>query len=150
MDMLDSLSAASSVSSPAVPTPATISVPRESLPSSTSGSRLPAPDPDPDPDPGFSILLIPNAHLSNMGLLPKLELGLGKGCELCMLTSRGVWFPPRPLEGGTPTSLVLMFVVLDGEAVGERREAASSDWIIDSTLSMQMRTFSGLRSVRGH
>ena len=50
----------------------------------------------------------------------------------------GVWLPPRPLEGGTPTSLV----------VGELAvlEEASSAWMMDSTSSMHIRTFSGFRS----
>ena len=51
-----------------------------------------------------SNLVIPNAHLSNIGLLPKLLLGLGRGWLPVMntLSLRGVWFPPRPLLGGTP------------------------------------------------
>lgn len=52
---------------------------------------------------------------------------------------RGVWFPPRPLDGGTPISR--------GPWDGMFIDAASSAWMIDSTSSMQMRTFSGLRSV---
>jgi hypothetical protein len=92
-------------------------------------------------EPSPSILLMVNANLSNMGLEPKEEDGDGRGCEPVMNTDseRGVWLPPRPFEGGTPTSLV----------GGERaccEEAASSAWMMDSTSSMQMRTFSGLRS----
>jgi hypothetical protein len=56
-----------------------------------------------------------------------------------MDSERGVWFPPRPFDGGTPTSLV-------GGDAGFEADMASSDWIIDSTSSIQMRTFSGLRS----
>jgi hypothetical protein len=46
------------------------------------------------------------ASLSNMGLLPKDEEGDGSGCDPVMKTDseRGVWLPPRPLEGGTPIS----------------------------------------------
>jgi hypothetical protein len=55
-----------------------------------------------------SILLMVNAHLSTMGLVPNEEEGEGSGCEFVMNidSDRGVWFPPRPFEGGTPTSLV--------------------------------------------
>ena len=80
---------------------------------------------------GRSILLMPKAHLSRAGL----EEGEGRGCEPVMKTDseRGVWFPPRPLEGGTPTSLALW--------------SLSAAAMVDSTSSMTMRMFSGLRSV---
>jgi len=77
------------------------------------------PDPDdpslePEPyDPGLevaspSILLIPNANLSSIGLLPNDDEGDGSGWEPVIKTDseRGVWLPPRPLEGGTPMSRV--------------------------------------------
>jgi hypothetical protein len=144
IDMFDKRSAASSVSFPLLPapvpaasfiSPAFISL-RVSLP--TAAPALPT---DPGLLPSPSILLIPNASLSNIGLDPNDEEGDGSGWELCieMDSERGVWFPPRPFEGGTPTSLV------GGEA-GLEADIASSDWIMDSTSSMQMRTFSGLRS----
>ncbi len=52
-----------------------------------------------------SILLILNAQRSRPGLDTKLLLRLGSGCEPVMntLSLRGVWFPPRPFDGGTPT-----------------------------------------------
>ena len=103
---------------------------------------------DPEPkEPGFdvaspSILLIPNASLSNLGLLPKdkEEDGDGSGCDPVMKTDseRGVWLPPRPLEGGTPINREGGGVVL--------AEAAISASMIDSTSSMQMSTFSGFKS----
>ena len=88
-----------------------------------------------------SILLIPNAHRSRCEDEPKDEDGEGSGCEPVMKTDseRGVWFPPRPREGGTPTRRV-------GGGVWDADCAASSAWITDSTSSMQIRTFSGLRS----
>lgn len=87
----------------------------------------------------LSILLIPNVHLSSIGLDPKDEDGDGNGCDPVMYTEsvRGVWFPPRPLEGGTPTSRVLV-----------SDEEASSVVIMSSTLSIQIKTFSGLRSMK--
>ena len=54
-------------------------------------------------------------------------------------SERGVWFPPRPLEGGTPTSRV-------GGVLEVAMEAASSEEMMDSTSSMQISTFSGFRS----
>ena len=69
-----------------------------------------------DPEEVFLsvILLIPKANLSNMGLDPKLLLGLGRGWLPVMKTEtlslRGVWLPPLPLLGGTPTSLVGAFI----------------------------------------
>lgn len=53
---------------------------------------------------------------------------------------RGVWFPPRPFDGGTPTSFV-------GGELGFADAVASSVWMIDSTSSIQIRTFSGFRSI---
>lgn len=58
-------------------------------------------------------------------------------------SERGVWLPPRPREGGTPTS----FVWAGELVVGEVDEEASSREMMDSTSSIAMRTFSGLRSV---
>lgn len=61
---------------------------------------------EPEPrEPGLevvSILVMLNASLSSMGLLPKEEEGDGSGWDTKMDSERGVWFPPRPLEGGTP------------------------------------------------
>jgi len=101
-------------------------------------SPLSAEDGFPDASP--SIFDIPNAHLSSIGLLPNDEEGDGRGCEPVMKTDSdlGVWFPPRPFEGGTPTSRVGGVLAL--------ADAASSAEMIDSTSSIQMRTFSGLRS----
>ena len=69
----------------------------------------------------LSILLMPKAHLSSIGDAPWDEDGEGSGCEPVMKTDseRGVWFPPRPREGGTPTSFV-------GGGVAFAVEAASS------------------------
>lgn len=78
-----------------------------------------APGPLPiTPPSALLIRLIPKPHLSipPPGLLPpppapapKLLEGEGSGCEPVMKTDseRGVWLPPRPREGGTPTSLVV-------------------------------------------
>ena len=76
-----------------------------------------------------------------MGEAPWEEEGEGRGCEPVIKTEsgRGVWLPPRPREGGTPTSLVGGVPLAEADA--------SSFSIIDSTLSMHMSTFSGLRSV---
>jgi len=54
------------------------------------------------------MLVIPNANLSIMGLLPYELLGLGSGWDptMKMPSLLGVWVPPRPCEGGTPTSFV--------------------------------------------
>jgi hypothetical protein len=103
---------------------------------------------EPEPkDPGFdvaspSILLMPNASLSNLGLLPKDkdEEGDGSGCDPVMNidSGRGVWLPPRPLEGGTPINREGGGVALE--------EAVISASMIDSTSSMQMSTFSGFKS----
>jgi hypothetical protein len=75
-----------------------------------------------------------------MGLEPNEEEGEGSGCEPVIYTDseRGVWLPPRPLDGGTPTN----FVGGD-EALTELANSAS---MMDSTSSMAMRMFSGLRS----
>ena len=54
-------------------------------------------------------------------------------------SERGVWFPPRPRDGGTPISFV-------GAGPADA-ELASSDWIIDSTSSIHINTFSGFKSV---
>ena len=56
-----------------------------------------------------------------------------------MDSDRGVWFPPRPLEGGTPTSRV-------GGVLTLAKDVASSVDMIDSTSSMHISTFSGFRS----
>jgi hypothetical protein len=87
-----------------------------------------------------SILLIPKAQRSSIGEAPWEEEGEGRGCEPVIKTEsgRGVWLPPRPREGGTPTSLVGGVPLAEAEA--------SSFWMIDSTLSMHMSTFSGFRS----
>ena len=87
-----------------------------------------------------SILLIPKAQRSSMGEAPWEEEGEGRGCEPVIKTEsgRGVWLPPRPREGGTPTSLVGGVPLAEADA--------SSFWMIDSTFSMHMSTFSGLRS----
>jgi hypothetical protein len=55
-----------------------------------------------------SSFVMPNAHLSRAGDEPNEEEGEGSGCEPVINTDseRGVWFPPRPFEGGTPMSLV--------------------------------------------
>ena len=55
-----------------------------------------------------SILLMPKAQRSSMGEAPWEEEGEGRGCDSVIKTEsgRGVWLPPRPREGGTPTSLV--------------------------------------------
>ena len=55
-------------------------------------------------------------------------------------SERGVWFPPRPLEGGTPTRRV-------GGVLAVAVEAASSEEMMDSTSSMQINTFSGFKSM---
>jgi len=87
-----------------------------------------------------SILLIPKAQRSSIGEAPWEEEGEGRGCEPVIKTEsgRGVWLPPRPREGGTPTSLVGGVPLAEADA--------SSFWMIDSTFSMHMSTFSGLRS----
>jgi hypothetical protein len=48
-----------------------------------------------------------------------------------MVSELGAWFPPRPCDGGMPPSLV-------GGEEGLAEAEASSAWIIDSTLSMQI------------
>jgi hypothetical protein len=50
--------------------------------------------------------------------------------------------PPRPFDGGTPTSRV-------GGVDALAAVAASSDWMMDSTSSMHISTFSGFRSRGG-
>lgn len=69
----------------------------------------------------------------------RLVLGEDSGWEpvMRMLSALGVCVPPLPWEGGTPTILV-------GTAAGL---VSSSARTTASTSSMQMRTFSGLRSV---
>ena len=86
-----------------------------------------------------SILDIPNAHLSYIRLEPNNGEGEGRGgWEPAINTNseRGVWFPPRPFEGGASMGGVLAVAV----------EAASSAEIMDSTSSVQMSTFSRFRS----
>jgi hypothetical protein len=145
IDIFDNRSPVSSVSSSPLP-PTSFVPPPLSFTSLLVSLRVPATAPALPTDPGLlpspSILLMPNANLSNMGLDPNDEDGDGSGWELCidMDSDRGVWFPPRPFEGGTPTNLV-------GGEVGLEAASAISDWIMDSTSSMQMRTFSGLRSM---
>src|ERR1700692_3651918 len=80
IDMLDIRSAASSVSSVSVPSLSpTLSFPRIGPPPPPPPLPLPPlPGPLPPP-PSPSILLIPKANLSNMGLLPNDELGDGNG-----------------------------------------------------------------------
>jgi hypothetical protein len=75
-----------------------------------------------------------------MGEGPR-ELGEGNGWDPMRTTDsgRGVWLPPRPREGGTPTSFV--------GGVPLARAEVISFWMMDSTSSMHIRTFSGLRSV---
>jgi hypothetical protein len=89
--------------------------------------------------PSSSILLIPNASLSNIGLEPNGEGG--SGWELCieMDSEREVWFPSRSFDGGTSTSLV-------GRDAGFEADLASLDWTIDPTLSTQMKKFPRLKS----
>ena len=111
-------------------------------------SSLPAPDftllllPTlPGPLVAPSILLMPNAQRSKCELEPKEDDGDGSGCEPVMNTDseRGVWLPPRPRDGGTPTSRV-------GGGVCDADCAASSAWMTVSTSSMHISTFSGFRS----
>lgn len=78
--------------------------------------------------------------LSMIGEVPRKEPeGDGRGWDpvMKMPSPRGVWVPPRPCEGGTPTSLV-------GTAAGV---VASSAWTTASTSSMHISTFSGFKSV---
>jgi len=77
-----------------------------------------------------------------MGEAPCEEEGDGNGWEPVIKTDsgRGVWLPPRPREGGTPTSFV-------GGGVPLAEAEESSFWMMDSTSSIHIRTFSGLRSV---
>ena len=90
---------------------------------------------------GRQDICISNAQRSRCVDDPYDELGDGSGCEPVMNTDsdRGVWFPPRPREGGTPTSRV-------GGGVADADCAASSASMTCSTSSMQISTFSGLRS----
>ena len=50
------------------------------------------------PSSALSILDMPKAHLSNMGLEPRLLLGLGNGCDpvMKMTSFLGVCVPPLP------------------------------------------------------
>lgn len=75
-----------------------------------------------------------------MGLLPYDDDGDGSGRDPVMKTDseRGVWFPPRPFEGGTPINRERGEVAL--------ADAANSASMIDSTSSIQMSTFSGFKS----
>ena len=57
-----------------------------------------------------------------------------------MDSERGVWLPPLPFEGGTPTNRV--------DGAGLAAFAASSASMRISTSSIAMSTFSGLRSRR--
>lgn len=89
-----------------------------------------------------SILDIPKAHLSSMGLEPNDDDGDGRGWDPMMNTDseRGIWLPlpPRPLEGGTPTRRV-------GGVLALAMEAASSEEMMDSTSSMQISTLARSR-----
>lgn len=121
---------------------AACSVESARLSSGRTASALPT-DAGPLTPPSPSILLIPNDQRSRCDVEPKDDDGEGNGCEPVMNTDseRGVWFPPRPREGGTPTRRV-------GGGVADADWAASSASMIDSTSSIQMSTFSGLRSVK--
>lgn len=55
-----------------------------------------------------------------------------------MDSERGVWLPPLPFEGGTPTKRV--------GGAGLAAAEANSTWMRASTSSIAMSTFSGLRS----
>ena len=88
IDMFDTRSAASPVSSkPPPPPPTSFTSPDLSftllLVSLDMATAPPLPA-DPGLLPSPSILLIPNANLSNMGLDPNDPDGDGSGCELCM------------------------------------------------------------------
>lgn len=69
----------------------------------------------------LSILLMCKYNLSIIGLDPN-DDGEGNGCDPVMKTDseRGVWLPPLPFDGGTPTSFV-------GGPNAFADEAASSD-----------------------
>lgn len=114
------------------------------LPSSLPDFTLLALPTLPGPLGAPSILLIPNAQRSRCEVDPNDEDGEGRGCEPVMNTDseRGVWLPPRPREGGTPTSRV-------GGGVWDADCAASSAWMTASTSSMLISTFSGFKSTRG-
>jgi hypothetical protein len=131
IDVFDKRSAASSVSFPLPTSPAA----RSFISLLVYLGIAPALPTEPGLLPFPSILLIPRANLSNIGLEPHEEDGDGRGWELCIEIDSecGVWFPPRPF--GTPTSLV-------GGDAGFDADMASSDWIIESMSSIQMRTFS--------
>jgi hypothetical protein len=118
IDMLDKRSAASSVSFPLPTSP----VARSFISLLVSLGMAPALPTEPGLLPSPSILLIPKANLSNIGLEPYEEDGDGRGWELCIEidSERGVWFPPRPFDGGTPTSLI-------GGDAGLDADIASSD-----------------------
>ncbi len=75
--------------------------PPDRLVAPETSRALPA---DPGLLPSPSILLIPNAHRSRCDDDPYDELGDGSGWDPVMKTDSdlGVWFPPRPREGGTP------------------------------------------------
>ena len=87
------------------------------------------------------ILLMPKDNLSIAIVELKEEDGEGSGWEPVMQidSERGVWLPPLPFEGGTPTNRVGGA----GLAVGTDISASISA----STSSIAMSTFSGLRSV---
>ena len=76
--------------------------------------------------------IMPSAHLSNIGLLLKDKDGDGRGCEPVMKidSDLGVWLPPWPLEGGTPTRHI-------GGVLAVAKDAAtpSSAWLNHMTLS---------------
>jgi hypothetical protein len=98
---------------------------------SLCGADLLAPD-------SLSILLIAKDSLSSAVVELKEEDGEGSGREMWMDSERGVWLPPLPFEGGTPTSRV--------GGAGLAAVAASSASMRASTSSIAMSTFSGLRS----
>jgi hypothetical protein len=92
----------------------------------------------------LSILLITKDNLSSAVVELNEDDGDGDGSgrePMRMDSGRGVWLPPLPFEGGTPTKRV-------GGAGLAAAEACSIS-IRVSTSSIAISTFSGLRSRRG-